>query len=249
MTSKTDSPPPYEDALHHPKCGSYPLQPQQDSHVPPPSYSPNSGMCPSLPGYWGQEGVYPAAGMWAAPGFPPSGGPMTVPALSAGASNTGRLRWSSPALCYWHYLWNIWPRLFLAGEMEDFLRTQWESTSIRHSFIRKVKVSPLHVPVGLLCEFFLPLCVISKTVLRVPWAGVPHSDSTACRHHFSGRRLHLRVSVPVKHSRVLRAPEWSSPLSARAETQWGCLSSDILVSTGRLCKWIKPSEPSSVYRN
>lgn len=66
-------------------------------------------------------------------------------------------------LCCWHYLWNIWPRLFLAGEMEDFLRTQWESTSIRHSFIRKVKVSPFHVPVGLLCEFFFvpsvsPLC-------------------------------------------------------------------------------------------
>ncbi|CAG01851.1 unnamed protein product [Tetraodon nigroviridis] len=100
MTSKTDSPPPYEDALHHPKYGSYPLRPQQGSHVPPPSYSPNPGMCPSLPGYWGQEGVYPPAGMWAAPGFPPSGGPVTVPALSAGApaSSTGRLRRSNPAL-------------------------------------------------------------------------------------------------------------------------------------------------------
>lgn len=107
MTSKTDSPPPYEDAQHHPKYGSYPLQPQQGSHVPPPSYSPNPGMCPSLPGYWGQEGVYPPAGMWAAPGFHPSGGPTTVPALSAGASNTGRLRWSSPSLCCWHYLLSI----------------------------------------------------------------------------------------------------------------------------------------------
>ncbi|XP_029697887.1 protein lifeguard 3-like isoform X2 [Takifugu rubripes] len=114
MTSKTDSPPPYEDALHPPKYGSYPLQPQQGSHIPPPSYSPSPGVCPSLPGYWGQEGVYPPAGMWAAPGFPPSGVPITVPALSAGA----------PAS-------NI-------GEMDDFLRTQWESTSIRHGFIRKV---------------------------------------------------------------------------------------------------------------
>lgn len=100
MTSKTDSPPPYEDALHPPKYGSYPLQPQQGSHVPPPSYSPSPGVCPSLPGYWGQEGVYPPAGMWAAPGFPPSGVPITVPALSAGipASNIGRIR-SSPVLC------------------------------------------------------------------------------------------------------------------------------------------------------
>uniref|UniRef100_H2TED0 Transmembrane BAX inhibitor motif containing 1 n=1 Tax=Takifugu rubripes TaxID=31033 RepID=H2TED0_TAKRU len=68
-------PPPYEDALHPPKYGSYPLQPQQGSHIPPPSYSPSPGVCPSLPGYW---------------------------------------------------------------EMDDFLRTQWESTSIRHGFIRKV---------------------------------------------------------------------------------------------------------------
>lgn len=27
-----------------------------------------------------------------------------------------------------------------AGEMEDFLSTQWESTSVRHAFIRKVRV-------------------------------------------------------------------------------------------------------------
>lgn len=108
MTSKTDSPPPYEDALHPPKYGSYPLQPQQGSHVPPPSYSPSPGVCPSLPGYWGQEGVYPPAGMWAAPGFPPSGVPTTVPALSAGipASNMGQIR-SSPVLCCWHCLLSI----------------------------------------------------------------------------------------------------------------------------------------------
>ncbi|XP_029981248.1 protein lifeguard 3-like [Sphaeramia orbicularis] len=47
-------------------------------------------------------------------GFYPSAAPTTVPTLSAGvpSSNT--------------------------GDMEDFLSTQWESTSIRHAFIRKV---------------------------------------------------------------------------------------------------------------
>lgn len=128
---------------------------------------------------------------------------------------------------------------FLAGEMEDFLRTQWESTSIRHSFIRKVKVSPLHVPVGLLCEFFLfPLCHLLNRFARSlsrctsfwqhslpsPFQWSPSSPSCKC---------------PGETFSCLRTPEWSSPLSARAETQWGCLSSDILASTGRLCKWIK----------
>ncbi|XP_040005039.1 protein lifeguard 3-like [Xiphias gladius] len=113
MTSKTDSPPPYEDAVHHPKYGNYPRQPQHGSPLPPPpSYSPSPGMCP--PGYWGQEGVYPQTGMWAAPGFSPSGMPTSIPTLSAGvpASNS--------------------------GDMEDLLSSQWESTSIRHAFIRKV---------------------------------------------------------------------------------------------------------------
>lgn len=90
MTSKTDSPPPYEDAVHHPKYGNYPRQPQHGSPLPPPpSYSPSPGMCP--PGYWGQEGVYPQTGMWAAPGFSPSGMPTSIPTLSAGvpASNSG----------------------------------------------------------------------------------------------------------------------------------------------------------------
>ncbi|TMS06883.1 Protein lifeguard 3 [Larimichthys crocea] len=94
MTSKTDdNPPPYEDALHHPKYVNDPRNPQHGSSLPPPpSYSPS----PGPPGYWAQEGVYPPAGMWAAPGHSPS------------------------------------------GDMDDFLSSQWESTSIRHAFIRKV---------------------------------------------------------------------------------------------------------------
>uniref|UniRef100_A0A3Q4N3U0 Transmembrane BAX inhibitor motif containing 1b n=1 Tax=Neolamprologus brichardi TaxID=32507 RepID=A0A3Q4N3U0_NEOBR len=108
MTSKIDSPPPYEEALHHPKCDNFPYQPQHGSPLPPPpSYSPS-------PGYWGQGGVYPPISMCQGPGLPPSGMPTTIPTLSAGlpASNS--------------------------GEMEDFLSTQWESTSVRHAFIRKV---------------------------------------------------------------------------------------------------------------
>lgn len=92
MTSKIDTPPPYEVALHHPKSGSYPSQPQHGSPLPPPpSYSPSPGMCQDPPGYWSQEGVYPQAGMWAAPGFAPSGMPTTIPTLSAGVpeSNQG----------------------------------------------------------------------------------------------------------------------------------------------------------------
>lgn len=89
MTSKTDdNPPPYEDALHHPKYVNDPRNPQHGSSLPPPpSYSPS----PGPPGYWAQEGVYPPAGMWAAPGHSPSGMPMTIPTLSGGlpASNTG----------------------------------------------------------------------------------------------------------------------------------------------------------------
>ncbi|XP_071355083.1 protein lifeguard 3-like [Trachinotus anak] len=111
MTSKMDSPPPYEDAVQHPKYGNYPHQPQHGSPLPPPpSYSPS----PGPPGYWGHEGVYPQAGMWPAPGFSPSGMPTTIPTLSAGVPPSN------------------------SGDMEDLLRTQWESTSVRHAFIRKV---------------------------------------------------------------------------------------------------------------
>ncbi|CAK6966333.1 protein lifeguard 3-like [Scomber scombrus] len=110
MTSKIDDPPPYEEALHHPKHGNYPQQTQHGSAFPPPpSYSPSPGMCPGPPGYWG-----PQPAMWAAPGFSPSGMPTTIPTLSAGVPT------SNP------------------GEMEDFLSAQWESTAIRHAFIRKV---------------------------------------------------------------------------------------------------------------
>lgn len=81
MTSKPDNPPPYEDALHHPKYDNCP----QQSQPPPPSYSAIPGTFPSPPGYWGQ------AGTWAGPAFSPAGVPATVPTLSAGvpAANTG----------------------------------------------------------------------------------------------------------------------------------------------------------------
>ncbi|XP_019737972.1 protein lifeguard 3 isoform X1 [Hippocampus comes] len=107
MTSKIDNPPPYEDALHHPKYD--PTLLQQGSADPlPPSYSPGPDMYAGPPSYWGQ------AGMWAAPGISPSAMATTIPTLSAGMPATN-------------------PR-----EMEGFLSTQWESTSVRHAFIRKV---------------------------------------------------------------------------------------------------------------
>jgi len=90
MTSKTDSPPAYEDALHHPKSGNDPYQPQHGAPLPPPpSYSPSPGMCHGPPGYWGHGGVYPQASMNPGPGFCPTG--MPIPTLSAGmsASNPG----------------------------------------------------------------------------------------------------------------------------------------------------------------
>ncbi|KAK5861346.1 hypothetical protein PBY51_022752 [Eleginops maclovinus] len=115
MTSKTDDPPPYEDAVHQPKYGNFPTLQQDGSPLPPPpSYSPSPGMCPNPPGYWGQEGVYPQAGMWAAPGYSPSRMPTTIPTLSAGVQASNQ------------------------GDMDDFLSSQWESTAVRHAFIRKV---------------------------------------------------------------------------------------------------------------
>ncbi|XP_072253397.1 protein lifeguard 3-like isoform X2 [Leuresthes tenuis] len=113
MTSKTDSPPSYEDALHQPKSGNDPYQPQHGAPLPPPpSYSPSPGMCHGPPGYWGQGAVYPQASMNPGPGFCPTG--MPIPTLSAGMSA------SNP------------------GDMDDFFSTQWENTSVRHAFIRKV---------------------------------------------------------------------------------------------------------------
>ncbi|KAI3355868.1 hypothetical protein L3Q82_004420 [Scortum barcoo] len=149
MMSKIDNPPPYEDALHHPKYGNYPHQPGHGAPLPPPpSYSPSPGVCPGPPGYWGQDGVYPQAGMWAAPGFSPSGVPTTIPTLSAGVPATN------------------------PGDMEDFLSTQWESTSIRHAFIRKVDFTSCG---GLLCIAAVLLTIIgivTAVVLSfqyVPW--------------------------------------------------------------------------------
>lgn len=82
MTSKPDNPPPYEDALHHPKYDNCPPQ----SQPPPPSYTAIPGTFPSPPGYWGQ------AGPWTGSAFSPSGVTATVPTLSAGvpAANTDR---------------------------------------------------------------------------------------------------------------------------------------------------------------
>ncbi|MEQ2296596.1 hypothetical protein AMECASPLE_026331 [Ameca splendens] len=112
MSSKTDSPPSYEDALQHPKSNNYPFQTQHGAPLPrPPSYSSSPGACLSPPSYWSQGGVYPQAGMCPGPGF--SSSVMPIPTLSAG------LPASSP------------------GEMDDFFSNQWESTSIRHAFIRK----------------------------------------------------------------------------------------------------------------
>ncbi|TKS67441.1 Protein lifeguard 3 [Collichthys lucidus] len=138
MTSKTDdNPPPYEDALHHPKYVNDPRSPQHGSSLPPPpSYSPS----PGPPGYWAQESVYPPAGMWAAPGHSPSGMPMTIPTLSGGlpASNT--------------------------GDMDDFLSSQWESTSIRHAFIRKVDFTS--------CGGFLCIASVLLTIIGIVTAVV-----------------------------------------------------------------------------
>ncbi|XP_041638343.1 protein lifeguard 3-like [Cheilinus undulatus] len=116
MTSNTDNPPSYEAALHHPKHGNYPsCQPQHCSALPPPlSYSPSSGMCPVQPCYWGHGGIQPQDGMWEVLGLPPSRASNTIPTLSAGMLT------SNP------------------GDMEDYLSTLGESTSIRHAFIRKV---------------------------------------------------------------------------------------------------------------
>lgn len=78
MTSKANSPPSYEEALHHPKS-------EDCSYLPPPSYSPSPGMYPGPPGYWSQGGVFPQAGV--SPGFSPS-----IPTLSAAlpASHSGQ---------------------------------------------------------------------------------------------------------------------------------------------------------------
>lgn len=92
MTSKLDNPPPYEVTLHNSNYGNFPYQPQHGTPLPPPpSYSPSAGMLPGPPGYWGQEGAYPQAGLWTSAGFSPSAMPTTIPTLSAGvtASNAG----------------------------------------------------------------------------------------------------------------------------------------------------------------
>ncbi|XP_017276240.1 protein lifeguard 3 [Kryptolebias marmoratus] len=113
MTSKADTPPSYEEALHHPKFDHSPGPPQHGAPLPPPpTYSPSPGMCPGPPGYWGQGGIYGQSSMYPGPGFSPSGIPIAT--LSAG------LPASNP------------------GDMEDLISSQWESTSIRHAFIRKV---------------------------------------------------------------------------------------------------------------
>ncbi|KAJ0005911.1 hypothetical protein NQD34_015805, partial [Periophthalmus magnuspinnatus] len=108
---KDDNPPPYEDAVTQPKHANLPEVPQQTGPLPPPpSYTPG----PAYGGphvSWGQTGAYPPPGVWMGPGFGPSG---TIPTLSAGVPSSS------------------------SGEMDDFLSNQFESTSVRHAFIRKV---------------------------------------------------------------------------------------------------------------
>ncbi|XP_028292544.1 protein lifeguard 3-like [Gouania willdenowi] len=110
MTSTIDSPPPYEEVILHPKSDMYPYPPPHTmASPPPPSYSPSPGMT----GYWGQSGVYPQCG-GPGPGFPPTGiHTTTIPTLSAGLPTANT-------------------------DMENFFSYQWDSTSIRHAFIRKV---------------------------------------------------------------------------------------------------------------
>uniref|UniRef100_A0A3B4ZSV1 Protein lifeguard 3-like n=1 Tax=Stegastes partitus TaxID=144197 RepID=A0A3B4ZSV1_9TELE len=169
MTSKNDSPPPYEDTVHHPKSGNYPYQPQHGSHLPPPPYSPSPGMCLGPPGY-------PQASMYEGRGFSPSGMPTTIPTLSAGVPA------SNP-------------------DMEDFISAQWESTSIRHSFIRKVRILIIHQaihvdfdPVRLfvirypgiywasLVVYFVVYCILiccKEPRRRFPWNLVLYYDTKA----------------------------------------------------------------------
>ncbi|KAF7216129.1 protein lifeguard 3 [Nothobranchius furzeri] len=114
MTSKTDAPPSYEEALHLPKSDHSPDQPQHGAPLPPPpSYSPSPGMYLGPPGYWGPGGaVYPQPSMCSGPGFSPAGIPIATLSSGLPASNQ--------------------------GDMDDFLSNQWESMSVRHAFIRKV---------------------------------------------------------------------------------------------------------------
>lgn len=81
MTSKANSPPSYEEALHHPKA-------EDCSYQPPPSYSPSTGMYPGPPGYWSQGGVFPQTSE--SPGLSPT--VTTIPTLSAAvpAAHTGQ---------------------------------------------------------------------------------------------------------------------------------------------------------------
>nr|XP_057938351.1 protein lifeguard 3-like [Doryrhamphus excisus] len=75
------------------------------------AYPPPPSYSPGPGMYPGPPGYWGQSGMWASPGC---GMPSTIPTLSAGV----------PA-----------PN---PGDMEAFLNTQWESTSVRHGFIRKV---------------------------------------------------------------------------------------------------------------
>ncbi|KAM6979151.1 protein lifeguard 3-like isoform 2-T2 [Tautogolabrus adspersus] len=156
MTSKIDHPPPYEDALHHPKYGNYPYQPQHGSPLPPPpSYSPSPGMCPGPPCYWGQEGIHSQAQMWEIPGFSASRAPNTIPTLSTGVPT------SNPG--------------------DDYLSTQWESISIRHAFIRKIYLilaTQLAITVSVVAVFtfvvvyILVYCILiccEKPRRQFPW--------------------------------------------------------------------------------
>ncbi|XP_072300172.1 protein lifeguard 3-like [Eucyclogobius newberryi] len=108
---KDDNPPPYEDAVAQPKDANLPEASQQTGPLPPPpSYTPGP-MYGGSHVSWGQTGAYPPPGAWMGPGFGPSG---AIPTLSAGVPPSN------------------------SGDMDDFLSNQFESTSVRHAFIRKV---------------------------------------------------------------------------------------------------------------
>lgn len=136
--------------------------------------------------------------------------------------------------------------------MEDFLSTQWESTSIRHAFIRKVRLPIVCVfPAQSAndCEYHLqPLKSVFFFSLLCLWAGLLNFSCAACRHLFSCCRLYICVSssfqsnissrrlvYPIK-GETPSTPEVIPCVCAFIVTQWGCLSSDTLASTGHRCE-------------
>lgn len=262
MTSKPDNPPPYEDALHHPKYDNCP----QQSQPPPPSYSAIPGTFPNPPGYWGQEGT------WAGPAFSPSGVPATVPTLSAGvpAANTGceekrqdsisaRL---SPMfelvgisqLCRRHggrsaqpvgeHLCS--PRLHPKGK--DFPPSAFHALA-QLCFLSCCKI--LQPPkkhffqtasAAFLCEIsycLLLFCFVCRFIwfwqrsLQSLSQLSPYSRSCKCSCMEVSIAQHSVVSLMTQEGQMSDGILHVCPFT---ETQWDSLSSDTLASTGLLCE-------------